>query len=78
MNLWSGADVAGMVSLPDDIARCAGVAINHGAEIVWHPDCETCARRLAPPNDPAWVAQTAPPPDLMPHDECDMRVVCHD
>lgn len=46
--------------LPDDIARCPGVAEIEDGVTHWREGCERCARRLSPPNS-VRVAHMEPP-----------------
>jgi len=47
------------MSLPNDVARCAGVGSDAGG---WREGCEDCARRTSPGG--AYTAHMEPPPIL--------------
>lgn len=49
------------MTLPNDIARCAGVSETENGVTHWRDDCETCMRRTAPPSTSAWAAMMRPP-----------------
>lgn len=60
---WADNDeaVAQRTTLPNDVARCAGVGND---EEGWRDGCETCLRRTAPA-DGDRVVHMAPPPIIV-------------
>ena len=55
------------MTLPNDIARCAGVGND---EEGWREGCEDCMRRTSPPAEMQWWIE--PPPIIV--FECEYRI----
>ena len=49
------------MTLPNDIARCAGVSETENGVTYWREGCETCMRRTSPPPTSPWAAMMRPP-----------------
>jgi hypothetical protein len=56
------------MTLPNDIARCAGIGSDAEG---WRDGCEDCLRRTSPGTGP-WVSHMLPPPTIF--FECEYRI----
>lgn len=56
--------------LPNDIARCDGVAFEEDGVMDWREGCEDCRRRTEKTKDSHW--QMNPPPIIV--FECEWRI----
>lgn len=50
------------MTLPNDVARCAGVSYTDEDGTSWREGCETCLRRTALPPTSPWASCMKPPP----------------
>jgi len=59
------------MTLPNDVARCAGRVVSKPNGIYWHPECVECQRRSATAPDGQVLSYiTAPTFD----EQCELRI----